>query len=182
MASTTRYLFSRVYMCESGQVCMEAANKGCCSTLSFTQRARASSSLSHHHLTRKRRSVRQTWPGWILTFHAAVHVLVNLSTDEWERKMAGISFADIIEGLPEKRAPLHTSNPCDDVAGLWLRSIYRWKTYVIAMHALCMPRLILFASIQVDDQSAARSPLRTLLRFFRVRVDRMWGSLWRKID
>lgn len=87
-----------------------------------------------------------------------------------------------IEGLPEKRAPLHTSNPCDDVAGLWLRSIYRWKTYVIAMHALCMPRLILFASIQVDDQSAARSPLRTLLRFFRVRVDRMWGSLWRKID
>lgn len=113
---------------------------------------------------------------------SSVHVLVNLLTDEWERKMAGISFADIIEGLPEKRAPLHTSNPCDDVAGLWLRSIYRWKTYVIAMHALCMPRLILFASIQVDDQSAARSPLRTLLRFFRVRVDRMWGSLWRKID
>lgn len=36
-----------------------------------------------------------------------------------------------------------------------------------------MHRLILFASIQVDDQSAARSPLRTLLRFFRVRVDRM---------
>lgn len=134
MASTTRYLFSRVYMCESGQVCMEAANKGCSSTLSFTQGARASSSLSHHHLTRKRRSVRQTWPR--LNTHvsrSSVHVLVNLSTDEWERKMAGISFADIIEGLPEKRAPLHTSNPCDDVAGLWLRSIYRWKTYVIAM-------------------------------------------------
>lgn len=182
MASTTRYLFSRVYMCESGQVCMEAANKGCCSTLSFTQRARASSSLSHHHLTRKRRSVRQTWPGWILTFHAAPSMSSSIFRRTNEKNGGNIVCRYSIERLPEKRAPLHTSNPCDDVARLWLRSIYRWKTYVIAMHALCMPRLILFASIQVDDQSAARSPLRTLLRFFRVRVDRMWGSLWRKID
>lgn len=133
MASTTRYLFSRVYMCESGQVCMEAANKGCSSTLSFTQRARASSSLSHHHLTRKRRSVRQTWPGWILTFHAAPSMSSSIFRRTNEKNGGNIVCRYSIERLPEKRAPLHTSNPCDDVARLWLRSIYRWKTYVIAM-------------------------------------------------
>lgn len=134
MASTTRYLFSRVYMCESGQVCMEAANKGCCSTLSFTQRARASSSLSHHHLTRKRRSVRQTWPR-LNTHVSRSRPCPRQSFDGRMREKNGgnIVCRYSIEGLPEKRAPLHTSNPCDDVAGLWLRSIYRWKTYVIAM-------------------------------------------------
>ena len=134
MASTTRYLFSRVYMCESGQVCMEAANKGCCSTLSFTQRARASSSLSHHHLTRKRRSVRQTWPR-LNTHVSRSRPCPRQSFDGRMREKNGgnIVCRYSIERLPEKRAPLHTSNPCDDVAGLWLRSIYRWKTYVIAM-------------------------------------------------
>lgn len=134
MASTTRYLFSRVYMCESGQVCMEAANKGCSSTLSFTQRARASSSLSHHHLTRKRRSVRQTWPR-LNTHVSRSRPCPRQSFDGRMREKNGgnIVCRYSIERLPEKRAPLHTSNPCDDVAGLWLRSIYRWKTYVIAM-------------------------------------------------
>lgn len=134
MASTTRYLFSRVYMCESGQVCMEAANKGCCSTLSFTQRARASSSLSHHHLTRKRRSVRQTWPR-LNTHVSRSRPCPRQSFDGRMREKNGgnIVCRYSIERLPEKRAPLHTSNPCDDVARLWLRSIYRWKTYVIAM-------------------------------------------------
>ena len=150
MASTTRYLFSRVYMCESGQVCMEAANKGCSSTLSFTQRARASSSLSHHHLTRKRRSVRQTWPR--LNTHvsrSSVHVLVNLSTDEWERKMAGISFADIrskdylrnvLRFTPLIHATTWPGYDCD-----------RYIGGKLTLSQCLMHRLILFASIQVDD-------------------------------
>ena len=119
MASTTRYLFSRVYMCESGQVCMEAANKGCSSTLSFTQRARASSSLSHHHLTRKRRSVRQTWPR-LNTHVSRSRPCPRQSFDGRMREKNGgnIVCRYSIERLPEKRAPLHTSNPCDDVAGL----------------------------------------------------------------
>lgn len=111
---------------------------------------------------------------------SSVHVLVNLSTDEWERKMAGISFADIrskdylrnvLRFTPLIHATTWPGYDCD-----------RYIGGKLTLSQCLMHRLILFASIQVDDQSAARSPLRTLLRFFRVRVDRMWGSLWRKID
>lgn len=148
MASTTRYLFSRVYMCESGQVCMEAANKGCSSTLSFTQRARASSSLSHHHLTRKRRSVRQTWPR-LNTHVSRSRPCPRQSFDGRMRKMAGISFADIrskdylrnvLRFTPLIHATTWPGYDCD-----------RYIGGKLTLSQCLMHRLILFASIQVDD-------------------------------
>lgn len=149
MASTTRYLFSRVYMCESGQVCMEAANKGCSSTLSFTQRARASSSLSHHHLTRKRRSVRQTWPGWILTFHAAPSMSSSIfrrtnEREKWREYRLPILSKDYLRNVLRFTPLIHATTwpgyDCD-----------RYIGGKLTLSQCLMHRLILFASIQVDD-------------------------------
>lgn len=155
-----------VYMCESGQVCMEAANKGCCSTLSFT-RARASSSLSHH-LTRKRRSLDRRGPA-ILTFHAAI--FVNLSwtirrrveaneRKKWRKRLPILSkdyLRNVLRFTPLILVTTGTTWPSYDCARQPI-DIGRKLTLSQLMHASINP-----FRLDTSGRVRARSPL---LAFF----------------